>query len=436
MKVTSSYGVEILRLHRPLKQTMEVYRRAVGYLVPVFEGESDELSMVPGGKKRFNEAERLVHTTKKNTARYPFDERFPKMPSYLRRSAIMQALGDVSSYHTRYRQWEEAGRGKGKPILRAAAHCMPVFYRDNMYRRKEGRTFLKLYSGKDWVWYEVRLRRTDLSYIRKNWGGKKASAPVLEKRHKKYFLRFSFEESVVLEDKPAGERTVCAVDLGLNTDAVCSIMKADGTVAARRFIASRAEKDRLARVLNRIRGKQREHGPGSVAGLWKYACRINEEIARKAAGGIVSFAADHGADVIVFEYLEIKGRIHGKNRQRLHLWKKDRIREICTHKAHRMGMRVSRVCAWNTSALAYDGSGKVTRDKEDYSMCTFPNGKRYHCDLSASYNIGARYLIRELLKPLPETERSLLTAKVPGAGRRTSSVYADLLSLVREMEAV
>ena len=27
-------------------------------------------------------------------------------------------------------------------------------------------------------------------------------------------------------------------------------------------------------------------------------------------------------------------------------------------------------------------------------------GKCYHCDLSALYNIGARYFIRELLKPL------------------------------------
>jgi len=53
-------------------------------------------------------------------------------------------------------------------------------------------------------------------------------------------------------------------------------------------------------------------------------------------------------------------------------------------------------------------------------------------NLSASYNIGARYFIRELLKPLPETARSLLEAKVPAAKRRTSCVYADFLVLYQE----
>ena len=98
------------------------------------------------------------------------------------------------------------------------------------------------------------------------------------------------------------------------------------------------------------------------------------------------------------------------------------------------GMRVSRICAWNTSRLAYDGSGAVIRDWENHSLCTFQTGKRYNCDLSASYNIGARYFVRELLKPLPATERSLLEAKVPPVKRRTSCVYADLRKLHSEME--
>ena len=86
------------------------------------------------------------------------------------------------------------------------------------------------------------------------------------------------------------------------------------------------------------------------------------------------------------------------------------------------------------SRLAYDGSGAVTRDWENHSLCTFQTGKRYNCDLSASYNIGARYFIRELLKSLPATERSLLEAKVPPVKRRTSCVYADLRKLHSEME--
>ena len=70
---------------------------------------------------------------------------------------------------------------------------------------------------------------------------------------------------------------------------------------------------------------------------------------------------------------------------------------------------------------------EADRETEAYT------GKQYNCDLSAAYNIGARYFIRELIKPLPETERSSLEAKVPAVKRRTSCVYADLRLLSREL---
>ena len=142
-------------------------------------------------------------------------------------------------------------------------------------------------------------------------------------------------------------------------------------------------------MLGRIRRKSREHGPESVRGLWKYAVRCNEELAKKTAAAIARFAEENGADVIVFEYLDMKGRIRGKRKMRLHMWKKRGVQKICAHMAHRKGIRVSRVCAWNTSALAYDGSGDVMRDPDNHSLCTFTNGKRYNCDLSASYKTHA-----------------------------------------------
>ena len=157
-------------------------------------------------------------------------------------------------------------------------------------------------------------------------------------------------------------------------------------------------------------------------------------VGRKIAGAVTGYAEENHVDVIVFEYLEIKGKISGRKKQKLHLWRKRDIQIRCEHQAHRRGMRISRICAWNTSRLACDGSGTVVRDPGNHSLCTFQNGKRYNCDLSASYNIGARYFIRELLKPLPATERSLLEAKVPSVKRRISCVYADLRELFSEME--
>ena len=224
------------------------------------------------------------------------------------------------------------------------------------------------------------------------------------------------------------------MDLGINTDAVCTIMRADGTVLGRRFINHPSEKDWMYRTLGRIRKFQREHGSAQSRGRWAYTKRLNIELGRKIAGAIVKNAEENDADVIVFEYLEMQGKISGKKKQKLHLWRKRDIQKRCEHQAHRKGMRVSRVCAWDTSRLAYDGSGRVSRDPKNHSLCVFQTGKRYNCDLSASYNIGARYFIRELLKPLPATERSLLEAKVPSVKRRISCVYADLGELFLEME--
>ena len=437
MKITSSYGVELRKQNIPIRQTLDVYRSAVSYLVEIYAQVWEELEGILEAKKRFNEAEHLIHTTKKNQARFDFDLRFPKMPSYLRRAAIQHALGGVSSYKTRMGLWKKTGWIEGKPRLICGNHAMPVFYRDVMYREDEGgkdAAYLKLYDGHDWKWFHVQLSHTDMEYLRKNWSGKKASAPTLERRHKKYFLRFSYTEDVILTKVPIREQIICSVDLGINTDAVCTIMWPDGTVLGRKFIDFPSEKDRMYRVLGRISRFQRKHGSVQVKSRWAYAKRLNTELGRKIAGAVAGYAEENHADVIVFEYLETKGKISGRKKQKLHLWRKRDIQKRCEHQAHRRGMRISRICAWNTSRLACDGSGTVVRDPGNHSLCTFQNGKRYNCDLSASYNIGARYFIRELLKPLPVTERSLLEAKVPSVKRRISCVYADLRELFSEME--
>ena len=436
MQIVSSYGVEIRKQNIPVRQTLEIYRQAVSYLTEIYEQVWTELKMISEAKKRFNAAEHLVHTTKKNQARFGFDIRFPKMPSYLRRAAIQHALGSVSSYETRLEQWGATGELSGKPHLTCENHAMPVFYRDVMYREgTEGKdeAYLKLYDGHDWRWFCVCLSHTDMEYLRRNWYGKKASAPTLEKRHHKYFLRFSYTEEMTLTQTPVKDQIICSVDLGINTDAVCTIMRADGTVLGRKFIDFPSEKDRMYRTLGRIRRFQRKHGAAQTGGRWSYTRRLNIELSRKIAGAVVKYAWENHVDVIIFEYLEMNGRISGSKKQKLHLWRKRDIQKRCEHQAHRKGMRISRICAWNSSRLAYDGSGTVLRDGKNHSLCTFQTGKRFNCDLSASYNIGARYFIRELLKPLPVTERSLLEAKVSAVKRRTSCVYADLRELSSEM---
>ena len=81
MQTVSSYGVELRKQNIPLRQTLEIYRSAVCYLTERYGQAWEELAGISDAKRQFNVAEHLVHTTKKNVARFDFDSHFPKMPS-------------------------------------------------------------------------------------------------------------------------------------------------------------------------------------------------------------------------------------------------------------------------------------------------------------------------------------------------------------------
>lgn len=436
VKITSSYAVEIKK-QKMLDNTIKIYREAVSFLIGCFNKEWSAIQVIDKTKTKFNFAEKLVHTTKHNVAKYDFDVKFYKFPSYLRRAAIQAALGSVSSYRSNYKNWEANGKVGNEPKLQCDRFCFPTFYKTVMFSESNepNQCYLKLYSKNDWVWVPVAMRATDVKYITKYWSHCQKSAPTLEKKYGKYFLRFAFEEEVKLSDTEIQDRRICAVDLGLNTDAVCSIMTADGTVIARKFINFASEKDHLYHVLNRIKRKQREYGPKSAAAMWRYAKALNDDIAKKVAAAITEFAVLYSADVIVFEHLSFTGKKHGGNKaQKLSMWKRNSIQDYVEHKAHRCGIRISHICAWGTSKLAFDGSGALKRDETNHALATFASGKQYNCDLSASYNIGARYFVKELLKPLPAMVRSQLSANVPDVERRIQVTLATLKVLYPELK--
>lgn len=439
MEIVSSYKAQILSENSIFRDTIRIYRSALSFLIDVFNSEWDTLHSVKKAKERFNAAEHLVHGTKCNVPKYDFDARFHKMPAYLRRAVVQKALGCVSSYRSNYANWEKHGKQGKEPKLQAEHLAMPTFYNKEMYCASDDpcSAYLKLFFNNDWVWVKVRLRGTDVRYLKRYWQHCKPSAPTLEKRYGKYYLRFAFTEKVELSETPVADQRICAVDLGLNSDAVCSIMTSDGTVLARKFINFPSEKDHLWHVLNRIRRYQWEHGSQNVQSFWKYARRLNDELAKKIASAIAEFAVTSKADIIVFEHLDFRGKkAKGNKAQRLHMWRKNGIQQYVEHKAHRNGIRISRICTWGTSKLAFDGSGEVVRDETNRALCTFPSGKRYNCDLSASYNIGARYFVRELLKPLPATVRSDLWTKVPDVQRRTSCTLSTLRAMTAAMQGV
>ena len=205
-------------------------------------------------------------------------------------------------------------------------------------------------------------------------------------------------------------------------------MKSDGTVIGRKFLDLSREKDSLNHAINRIK-KAQQHGAKRTPKLWARAKGINTNIANLTAQFIIDTVISYNADVVIFEYLDLNGKKRGSKKQRLHLWKSRAVQAIVSNKMHRLGKRISHICAWGTSRLAYDGSGEVKRDEKNYSMCVFQTGKKYNCDLSASYNIGARYFIREILKSLSVTLRLDMEAKVPSCTKRSTCTLATLISL-------
>ncbi len=126
----------------------------------------------------------------------------------------------------------------------------------------------------------------------------------------------------------------------------------------------------------------------------------------KTACGIIEFALKPDASVIVFEHLDMERKKKVSKKQKVALWRKREIQHRVKAIGARCGIRVSYICAVNTSRIAYDGSGKVVGGRDagfkSNKPCRFQNGKVYNCDLSASKNIGARHFIRVILKSLSE----------------------------------
>lgn len=425
MNITSSYQVRIVNCSINLNETVRIYRKALAYLIGVVNENWEAVKRIDTGsleQRRY--IDKLVHGTKNHEARYPdFDKQFYKYPCYLRRATITAAIGAVSSYRSNLANWEMSDKKDKQPTLQVNRNELPTFFRDEMFLVDGAPERVKVVKNpkpKD------ELTAEDL---RKYWMHACASAPMFEKRFGKYSLRFAFDENIKLSDAPIDKQRVCAVDLGLNTDAVCSIMTADGTILAREFINFPSDKDHLYHVLNRIKKFQRLHGSREAHNFWPYAKRVNNELSKKIASAIVEYAVLYSADVIVFEHLDFKGKKASSKKQKIQMWRKNGIQEYAEHKAHRCGIRISRICAWGTSKLAYDGSGEVKRAQDNHSLATFTSSKQYNADLNACYNIGARYFIREVTKPMSKKAWSQCKAKVPDIERRTQCTLHSLRQL-------
>lgn len=206
MDIYTTYPVRISRYHKIFQDTVSWYRNAVDFFIRVILSEED-LFILKNQTERVNAVERLTVTSaKRPEVKYDFGKDFYKFPAYYRRAAIAEALGCVSSYRSRVKNWEaEDVRTRGKePSLPKAGFTSPALYRKNCYiRESDYAASIKVWVNNTWDWVTVSLRKSDADYILKHCRGRKECVPVLRKRGRKWYLDFSFEEKTKLHDTPA-----------------------------------------------------------------------------------------------------------------------------------------------------------------------------------------------------------------------------------------
>ena len=436
MTIYTAYPLRIKEYNHIFEETLVQYRHALDFYLKVIDGEWDTLQKL----KQFEYIKAIeamtVPTKAHPSPKYDFTAYSYKFPCYLRRSVIAEAYGRVSSYRGNLANWQKQKEGK-RPQLGNAGFAYPAMYRKNMLQQNGDYEYeVKIYIRNTWDWLKVQVRKSDADYIKRHCADRRECVPVLQRKGRKWSLVFSYEEKVGLSDKPINKRKILAVDLGVNNACACCVMLPDGTILGRHILNLPSETDSLEHKLNKLKKAQRlnaRHAPK----MWAAVDGVNDRIAVHTAQFIADTAKLYNVDVVVFEHLDTHNGMKGSKKQRVHLWCNQRVIAITANKVHRMGKRVSTVNARGTSQYAFDGSGIVKRGtykqdgeaKYNYSICVFPNGKTYNCDLNASYNIGARYFIRELLKPLPATVRLGIEAKVPQCAKRSTCTLSTLISL-------
>ncbi|NEO46209.1 MAG: IS200/IS605 family element transposase accessory protein TnpB [Moorea sp. SIO4A3] len=427
-----------------LGETVKVYRHACRYLVGIIYTHWSELGELTADQLT-PAVEKLMHKTRSRPdIKYSqFNKTFYKFPSYLRRAAIAFSAGQVSSFVTRYREWQSGNRKRKDakpPKLNADTGCYPSLYKGQCYKlHGYEQVEIKVFNGSDWVWTSVQI--TGLRE-RHQVATNKIMSPSLVINDKSCHLSVPF---TCKPEKRKPEGNVTAVDLGINTTATIAVITDGGTVIhsakptlrEREFIHSGRDIDRRDKRLKSVStrasltmGKGGKLHKGFCSKTYEKCRRINDQIGHIVSKRIVEIAEQFNSLAIVFDNLKgwkpRGGKKRSNLRQRFHGWLKSKIRNFTEMKWTELGGKVIEVVAAYTSKLAYDGSGTVKRDSRNYSLATFPSGKCFNADLNGSYNIGAR----GVLKLTRRNDGEGCSSKSTGRPLRSWACLCDLWATV------
>jgi transposase len=232
--------------------TVSEFRHLVRGLVGVIYthwltiGKLDAKAQIPA-------VERLIHATAKNPdIKYKyFGSRFHKFPSYYRRGAIQFAVGQVSSFVTRYREWQSGKRARKTalpPKLNANCGTYPPLYKGQCIRFADDNNSaaIKVFTGTDWVWTTIRITGHRQRHLNPD-NKRKSSSLIVNSKGCHLSVPFQINKPK-LNDK----ESVLSVDLGINTTATASVVNFNGTVSHREFIHPGRDIDRRDKRLKRI----------------------------------------------------------------------------------------------------------------------------------------------------------------------------------------
>ena len=224
MKIMSNYAIKINGDLKALDDSIVIYRETLRFVIPIVDAHWNEMKEFNSNKFRMSYIENLIHNTQGNEAIYSFDKNFPKFPTYLRRATLNKAIGIVSSYRSSLENWEKEPNGQA-PKLSLIHYTYPAYYKKNLFKNFDPihQTIeLKVFKNGDWVYETYTLKTSDCNYYQKNLANKKQNVPVITKKGRRFYATFSYEESVPLIAEEKIEK-ICAIDLGLNTDATCCL---------------------------------------------------------------------------------------------------------------------------------------------------------------------------------------------------------------------
>lgn len=345
---------------------------------------------------------------------------FRGFPSPLKRAAIRKAIGDYSSWKTRYDKWRERPNKEShhKPPVQPRRFNHSPQMDSGMWKENDGDSIvLKILVKGQWKWIKFSYQSQT---IRNGW---ESGSPSLVCKGKNVFIVFPLQryvaatgglETVLKKDVVR----VASIDVDLDDYlAIVSILenKANGETRelARHFISTPLTKLRK-RDLGRIAIKMSKTGiicEGFAKNAWDKLHNREVEMGRAAARSVVNIAVGYDCEVIAFEHLAnlrpVKGKYSKRSNQKRAYWLKSRLYQESKRVAYgEYGILTTRVSPRNTSKLDPWGNEvnrgdtpNATGYQAGADWVNGPNGYKAHSGVNAARNVGLKAIARHNTNP-------------------------------------